>query len=52
MGFSLRGDGANVFKMTVHTESEFCSGGWVHMTSFPCDSNDVDNVLGGMMDGE
>jgi hypothetical protein len=38
--------------MAVHTESEFCSAGWVHMTSFPRNSNDVDNALDGMIDGE
>ena len=52
MGFSLRRTGANSFKMTVYTESEFFSGGWAHMTSFPRNSNDVDNALDGMMDGE
>lgn len=42
----------DIFTMAVHTESEFCSGGGVHMTSFPCDSHDVDNALNGMMDSE
>jgi hypothetical protein len=52
MGCSLRGDEGNVFMMTVDTESEFCSGCWVHMTSFLRNNNDVDNALDGMMDGE
>jgi hypothetical protein len=50
--FSEVGTGVNVFKMAVHTESTFYSGGLVHMTSFLRNSYDVDNALDVMMDGE